>query len=526
MVLLYLLAPARQATALSDFHTVAFTAPLFLLAWDALDAQKVRLFLLASLFCLIAREDTAIIVIGLALFAAWRPRLRRLALALAGVSLLYLYLATNVVMPYYNGLDRPTYLYRYSQFGANPREMAWNALYQPQLYWDWLRRPDIMAYLGGLAATGGWVALAAPEILVIVLPVVLLNALANTGWPSSGGAHYSVAIVPFLVVAAIYGIARFNRWVGKLAGSEVHASTLRVPIFQPSILFTILALGIALHFQIGQGVAPFSRRWSWLPFEAHTRLGAQILALVPPDVPVSAQSGLYPHLSHRERAYQFPTIADAEYVVLDVTNDPVTLTYDGYFKHVRLALINPHFGPLAAGDGYLLLRRGAPKQSPLIDQFLTFTLAQPEEIEQPVKVDFGGALRLEGFTLTILPVIDQRGPHMQLTTFWRALRTPLGNWRPVFSYTRADGIIVYQHAELPRELYWRPTTEWQPGRLYRLTTPELRVDFLTEALLAVVPVGGDPNEPAQRLKVSPVPGSCVLDTIEAGTLLRLLKLPK
>ncbi|MBI1880374.1 MAG: DUF2079 domain-containing protein [Chloroflexi bacterium] len=207
------------------------------------------------------------------------------------------------------------------------------------------------------------------------------------------------------------------------------SSTLRgypprfAAILRPATLFIILALVAGLDFQFEQGISPFSRRWRWpwLPLDTHSRLSAQILALVPPDVPVSAQSGLYPHLSHRERAYQFPTIADAEYVVLDVTNDPVTLTYDGYFKHVRLALINPHFGPLAAGDGYLLLRRGAPKQSPLIDQFLTFTLAKPEEIEQPVKADFGGALRLEGFTLTILPVIDQRGPHVQLTTFWRAL---------------------------------------------------------------------------------------------------------
>jgi len=435
--------------------------------------------------------------------------------------------------------------------------MAWNALHQPQLYWDWLRQPDIMAYLGGLLATGGWVVLAAPEILAIVLPVLLLNALANTGWPSSGGAHYSAVIVPFLVAAATFGLARLDRWVGRLeswkVGRRVPVRVLEswktedqrveglhffqlsnppffyssfLPFLQPATLVLVLALFVALRFQIEQGVAPFSGRWHWPPLDGHARLGAQILALVPPDVSISAQSGLYPHMSHRERAYQFPTIADAEYIVLDVANDPVTLTYDGYFKHVRLALINPHFGPLAAGDGYLLLRRGSPKKSPLIDQFLTFTLAQPEEIEQPVRADFGDTLRLEGYTLTILPVIDQRGPHVQLTTFWRALRTPLGNLRPVFFYTRADGAIVYQQAELPQELYWRPTTEWQPGVLYKLTSPELRVSTLEETLLAVVPIDSNPNEPAERLAISAIPGSPLPNTADAGTLLRLLRLPK
>lgn len=541
MALLYLLAPARQAAALSDFHTVAFTTPLFLLALDALDTQKARLFLLTSLLCLLAREDTAIVVIGLALCAAWRPQMRRPALALAGVSLLYLYLATNVVMPYYNGLETPTYLYRYQQFGASLSEMARNVLYQPQLYWNWLSRPDIVAYLSGLLATGGWVALAAPEILVIVLPVVLLNALANTGWPSSGGAHYSAALVPFLIVAATYGLARLKRlvsWqVGELAGWKIERLFFfqpsnfpilysSIPLLQPSTLLIGLTLIVALRFQIEQGASPFSRRWHWPPLDDHARLGAQILALLPPEAPVSAQSGLYPHLSHRRRAYQFPTIADAEYVVLDVTNNPVTLTYDGYFKHVRLALINPRFGPLAAGDGYLLLRHGAAKRSALIDEFYTFTLAQPEEIGQPVQADFGHALRLEGYTLAILPVIDQRGPHVQLTTYWQILQTPPGNWRPVLFYTRADGAIVFQHAELPLELYWRPTTEWQPGQLYKLTTPTLRVGSLTEALLAVVPVGSDSNEPVNRLAITSVPGSRMPATADADTLLRLLRLPK
>jgi uncharacterized membrane protein len=543
---LYLLAPARQAAALSDFHTVAFTAPLFLVALDALGAGKARLFLLASLLCLIAREDTAIMVTGLALYAAiFQPRLRRPALALAGGSLLYLYLVTQVIMPYYNGLQGSTYLYRYSQFGATLGEMAQNLLYRPQLYWAWLRRPDISAYLGGLLATGGWVLLAAPEILVIALPVALLNTLANTGWPSSGGAHYSVSLVPFLVAASAIGLARLGRWAvaisrwwpaegGLKARGQVtlHAvfapfSALGRPFFHPMVLLMSLMLIVALRFQIEQGVMPFSRRWSWPSLGAHTRLGPKILELIPPDAPISAQSGLYPHLSHRAQAYQFPTIADASYIVLDVTSQPAPLDYEGYFRHVRLALINPSFGPLAAGDGYFVLQRGAPKRFPLVEEFLTFTLAQPEEIEQPLQADFGNTLRLEGYTLILLPVIDQRGPHVQVTTFWRALRAAPGNFQPVFSYASHDGAIVYQQPQSPFELYWRPTGEWQTGVLYKLTMPELRVtNNIAEAWLALVPVGSDLDAPVNRLTITPGPDNSALEISEANTLLHLLKLPE
>jgi len=550
VALLYLLAPGRQAAALSDFHTVAFTAPLFLLALDALDTGRAKLFLLAGLLCLIGREDTAIVVVALALYAlVFRPRLRRPALVLAGVSLLYLYLVTQVIMPYYNGLAGPTYFSRYNQFGANLREMAWNVLYQPHLYWNWLRRPDILAYLGGLLASGGWVALAAPEILAIALPLIMLNALANTGWPSSGGAHYSVAIVPFLVAAAAVGLARLSRWAAAIGRWRWRGQSSAIderpqpqssylfllppfPVasrltFPPTALFMILALVTALYFQIEQGVVPFSRRWSWPVLDAHDRLGAKILELIPAQAPVSAQSGLYPHLSHRQRMYQFPTIADADYIVLDVTNRPAPLNYPGYFQNVRLALIHPRFGPLAAGDGYLLLQRGAPRRFPLVEEFLSFTLAQPEEIKQPLQADFGDALRLEGYTLTLLPVIDQRGPHVRITTFWRALRTSPGNLRPIFAYARADGAVVYQQTELPFELYWRSTGEWQAGQLYKLTTPELRVvDNMVETLLAVVPTEGDADNPTDRLEILPVPGSAPPDTVDSGTRVRLLKLPK
>ena len=547
VALIYLLAPARQAAALSDFHTVALTAPLFLLALDALDRGKTLLFLLASLLCLIGREDAAIIVIALALYAAaFHPRMRRPALILTGVSLVYLYFATRVIMPYYNGLAGPTYLYRYTHFGASLREMIQNGFGQPQIYWNWLRQPEISAYLGGLVAAGGLVALAAPEILAIALPIVALNSLANTGWPSSGGAHYSVALVPFLVVAAAFGLTRLGKWttivVSRLgrkrsaidlapvpgtSNTTPHPtpSDANPPVRGPAIFFVILAVVVALGFQIEQGVAPFSQRWAWATPNAHHRLGAEILDWVPDEVPVSAQAALYPHLSHRQGIYQFPTLDDAEYIVLDVSNRPAPLDYPSYFQHVQSVLANPDFGLLAASDGYLLLQRGAQNQLSPAEDFLSFTLAQHEEIEQPLQVDIGDELRLEGYTVTQLPIVDQRGPHVQLTTYWRALRAAPGNLQPIFSYARDDGAIVYQQTQPPFELYWRSTGEWQSDQLYKLSTPALQVtDNIAEVLLAVAPADSDPGDAAAHLKISPVPDGIPPDITDKGKMLRLLEI--
>ena len=114
-----------------------------------------------------------------------------------------------------------------------------------------------------------------------------------------------------------------------------------------------------------------------------------------------------------------------------------------------------------------------------------------------------------------------------MTTFWRALRATPGNLRPIFNYARADGAIVYQQPELPFELYWRSTDEWQTGQLYKLTTPALQItSSMTEVLLAVAPTDNDPGNAASRLEISPVPDSIPPDTVDSDTLMRLLELPR
>jgi len=299
------------------------------------------------------------------------------------------------------------------------------------------------------------------------------------------------------------------------------------PVRGPATLFVILAVVVALGFQIEQGVAPFSQRWSWAAPNPHHRLGAEILDLVPDEVPVSAQAALYPHLSHRQGIYQFPTLDNAEYIILDVSNRPAPLDYPSYFQHVQSTLANSDFGLLVADDGYLLLQRGAQNQIAPADDFLSFMLAQPEEIEQPLQADFGDTLRLEGYTLAQLPIVDQRGPHVQLTTYWRALHSAPGNLRPIFSYARDDGAVVYEQTQPPFELLWRSTDEWQSGQLYKLSTPALQVtDNMAEVLLGVAPVGSDPGDTAAYLKISPIPDGIPPDITDSGTTLRLLDLPR
>ena len=170
----------------------------------------------------------------------------------------------------------------------------------------------------------------------------------------------------------------------------------------------------------------------------------------------------------------------------------------------------------------------APKARRIPDEaFLSFTLAQPEEIEQPLQVDFGDGFRLEGYTLTQLPIVDQRGPHVQLTTYWRTLDATPDDLRPIFSYARADGAVVYQQTNNRMSYIWRSTDEWQNDQLYKLSTPALQItDNIAEVLLAVAPTESDPDDTTDYLRISPIPGGIPPDITDSGTMLRLLDLPR
>src|SRR5204862_6957191 len=95
---------------------------------------------------------------------------------------------------------------------------------------------------------------------------------------------------------------------------------------------------------------------------AHMIRAHQFIDKIPPDMSVSAQSQLVPHLSHRADIYLFPyAMNQAEYIFLDVTSDVYPYYgFNDYLQGVKDALTNSQYNIVAAQDGYLLLRRGLP----------------------------------------------------------------------------------------------------------------------------------------------------------------------
>jgi hypothetical protein len=97
---------------------------------------------------------------------------------------------------------------------------------------------------------------------------------------------------------------------------------------------------------------------------AHTAAIDRVLALVPPGAPVSAQSGLLPHLSQRRDIWEFPRLESAQFVVVDPTSwRSSQSTAAGYDDALR-DLLSLGFCLLRADDGVMLFARGSPCASP------------------------------------------------------------------------------------------------------------------------------------------------------------------
>jgi hypothetical protein len=308
-------------------------------------------------------------------------------------------------------------------------------------------------------------------------------------------------------------------WLGRHLRHAAHEHDILRISLALSVGLVLLAAGLTHHHY---GISPISRRFRAPVVTAHHGVGRDVLAMVPPDVPVSAQTGLYPHVANRQRAYLFPTVADAEYVVLDVTAETYPTTPASQHGWVEDLIYGSQFGILAAEDGFLLLKRGLFDAYRFPDSFFSFARANEDEtrILRHLHADFG-ELELVGYNLVRQSVITTSDPPIAIETYWRAGQTPGLAYHIVPYFVGKDGIITWAYGDGTATTLYYPTYAWQPGELVRVTFPPQETAGLREVYLGVVRWGGELFRTDDRLPIL----SAESRVIEENTLLLLTTLP-
>ncbi len=279
----YLLFPSLQAANLADFHAdPLIVTPLLFAFWYATE-RRYRPMWAWALVAMLVKENLPALTFMLGFYlllleggpvaavravrqpgdrqpggwAALRrgPWLHGLALMVVSLAWLFvaMFLVVGPIAREFYGTAGPVYLSgRYAGLGKGGLRGAVSgilaALAEPA-------RRDYLVYLFGAV---GWLALLAPEILLLGLPVLVANLLSGYPAQYSGELHYSAPLVPIFVVAAAYGarrlIALMVRWFAVSPGRRGAVATKSRRFGGAvAVLAVLWLLGWSLASQIERG---------------------------------------------------------------------------------------------------------------------------------------------------------------------------------------------------------------------------------------------------------------------------------
>lgn len=511
--LAFLLNPTIQAANWLEFHPVTLAPTFLMAAFYFLVAGRTRRFALFALLAASCKEEIGLLVAMIGLYA-WlglrRPGLGLTTMALGGGWSL---LAVFGVQQAAAGGN--IHWGRYAYLGETTLEKLATLATRPDVIAAQLRRADVGRYFFELLLPVGFTALLAPEVLLLALPSLAINLLADfTPMHQVTTLIYAAPVSPFVMLAAVMGAARVNeRW------SQASLKQRQAFAFQTAAAFVVL--GGALIGQRLWGYLPGSGHHLPLTVTEHHRRAEAILAQIPPDAAVSAQDRLNPHVSGRRTLYIFPRVDDADYVLLDVTG-PAWPQHPNDLKRSVDALLAGEFGVAAAGDGYLLLQRGAPLKTPPPEFYTAWqpTAQPPNNGElQEVSVVFGDEtgdlLRLRSYGVGV----DRYG-ELVITLIWEALRPLDEAFRFYVVYLDGELQAIYDTRFYPpTAVLWYPTSLWTPGAPVLVQTLPWTLDADRFALGVGVYAGDEGWDAGARLKVRQVEPTAPL--LQEGTLVRL-----
>ncbi|HJX39238.1 MAG TPA: DUF2079 domain-containing protein [Anaerolineae bacterium] len=505
--LVYLLFPALEAANMFDFHPTTLVAGFFPYAFYFLEKRRYALFFLFAVLIMGCKEEMPLLVVMLGIYALLRQRNWRVGTAAIALGLAWFVVAVYVIIPHYNPEGRSPYLGAYSHLGQGPMGIIKTAITDPMALVRTLLAREKLVYLRDLFLPVGFLSLFGLQVLFLAVPT--LGIILLSGDPqvyTLEKFHYAAPLVPVVVLSAAYGVAFL---------SHSMASRWRIPGERIVYALSGLALFCSVVYHGARGFTPLGGNFSLPKTTPHDRLASELIAMVPQDSAVSAQSKLNPHLSQRETIYMFPKVEDAEYVLFDVTADSWPIHPNDQWRLYRSLVDEEGFGVLAAKDGYVLLRRGLPGADQLPDEFYSFARRQDPEMQYAAVIEFGGDLRLLGFDL----VEDAGGT--SLTTYWQALHNLEADYHIYpFFFDPAGRVIEDTTLRPMTTAIWYPTSLWKPGETVWMQTLPWDVGSDFRIGLGVVE-GGDWSEMQKRVPVAIVSSTLQAYLLDEGTAVQL-----
>jgi len=281
-----------QSAVKSDFHEVAFAAPLLTLAGAAYVDRDWRRVMWWSLPLLLVKEDMGVTVAAIGA-VLWLAGQRRRGTVLAVIGVLGMTLVLFVVIPQFNPSGEWDYA---TKFGGDRSVL--------DVVFDQPRRKLLTAVL--TFGVTGLLALMSPWAL-LALPVLVGRFVADKEYYWGTDWHYSLVLMPIVFIALIDAMNRDHK-----------STWLRAYAAQGATVALAVAALMQLNSPLSVLVKPST--YDVNPRAASAR---EAISLIPKGASVETDIGLMTHLVTDHQVFWLGTVDDAKpnYVLFDTDSN-------------------------------------------------------------------------------------------------------------------------------------------------------------------------------------------------------------
>lgn len=466
----YLLFPAIQNANLIDVHGVTLAAPVLAFCFYFLYKRSFRNFALAGTIALSCREDSALLLIMMGIYAFFFMKEKKVGVISIVLSALW-FLIWYERMTLRSMFGLPEFII---MEGAESHWSHLSQTFEDFLYpLKFLAKKQNIEYFLVLLGPVIFLSLFSLETFLIAAPILGINLISSYHYTHDIQHYYSATITPFIFVSAILGSKRLLFYL-----EQRFARQKKIQAFRENALSIITALMIVsslIFFFIKSNVFEH-KKWKVLP---HHKTVQKLAQQIPEQAKVTALNLLVPHVAERHEIYVFDdNVEKADYIFYDFRAQKYTfLTRESfhlpffwpYNERIDAVLRDKSFGLTTYEDGVFILKRGANYEAGL--QKLAY--ASGAEVAQFKDVEFGREIKFIGYR-AFEPFVrgfkmDDRTKQyfrkmVRFTSYWTATRDNPENYKLIYKIHNAENEYIFEHVPV-LELF--PSSKWIEGELVR-----------------------------------------------------------
>lgn len=205
IVFLYLIYPALNYANLFEFHPEVALPLLILFMFYCLIKERFVQFIFLSIIALSCKEDASLVVGMFGIYAFFSKKKWHWVIWPIVSALIWAAATLLFIIPYFNK-DEYIFTSFYNYLGNNPSEIIYNIIAHPLEIFKILTMPHKIEYLKSLFGPVSFLPILSPTVMLISLPTLARNLLADYFPACSIYNQYNLGITPIIFISTIYGI--------------------------------------------------------------------------------------------------------------------------------------------------------------------------------------------------------------------------------------------------------------------------------------------------------------------------------